>query len=506
MGLVYSSSDSASLMSAIASNLATAESTVSDLKSGSQRLITAVNGRTLSGAAYKAGKGLFSELVLPTISRVSTSIEGIKNDLVKYTGANAAISSEGFLDEEKLITQLRLMKASKAALKASAKAAGNMATNNPLPGVKDLLRETQKKFEQMANSLQADIDKALKKIKKLHDFSSQTNGLFSKSLDELSIAMQGVLVLNGTTVKSDGSYSLPGGTDKSWFSKIQPNAEKTLEQTANNAYLELYKQTEDLLKPMKGDKTDNIKRFEMLLKLYPASVVKKLLANDEFWMLADKLPSGGQTKLINGLVKYEAFGQAVAQGKWIPKIDTLGKAFENFNKFTNPIKTWVGESLKNSQFVQGAKELGVLKGLGKAATVATYVQLGVTFVSSGIDTYGKTGSIGKGVIGGGLDTLKSIGPLEGMTLGAAVGGPVGAIVGGTVGGLNVVAQFINPNLYDDIKGGAYKAYDDASETVKNIGKGISQGVNTVKNVFKNVVSNGKSIRGTMSMIKLPYLK
>lgn len=93
-----------------------------------------------------------------------------------------------------------------------------------------------------------------------------------------------------------------------------------------------------------------------------------------------------------------------------------------------------------------------------------------------------------------------------MTLGAAVGGPVGAIVGGTVGGLNVVAQFINPNLYDDIKGGAYKAYDDASETVKNIGKGISQGVNTVKNVFKNVVSNGKSIRGTMSMIKLPYLK
>ena len=86
MGLVYSSSESASLMSAIASNLATAKSTVSDLKSGSQRLITAVDGRTLSGAVYKAGKGLFSELVLPTISQVRTSIEGKQNDLVKYTG------------------------------------------------------------------------------------------------------------------------------------------------------------------------------------------------------------------------------------------------------------------------------------------------------------------------------------------------------------------------------------------------------------------------------------
>ncbi|MGX7243912.1 hypothetical protein ACWOC1_03560 [Enterococcus quebecensis] len=369
-----------------------------------------------------------------------------------------------------------------------------------------MLKHAQNRLNRMANSMQDDIDKVQKKIKKLHDFSSQTNGLFSNSLNELSIAMQGVLVLNGTVVNSDGSYSLPKGTDKSWFSKMHPNSNKILGQSSTNTFLELYKQTEALLKPVKGGKTDNIKRFEMLLKLYPASVVKKLLANDEFWMLANKLPSGWQTKLINGLAKYEAFGKAVVQGKWIPKVDTLGKAYEYFGKITNPIKTWVGESLKNSQFVQGAKQWGVAKGLGKAATVATYAQLGITFVSSGVEAYGKTGSIGKGAIGGAIDTLKSVGPLEGMTIGAAAGGPLGAAIGGALGGINVAAQFINPHLYDDMKDGAYKLYDKGAETVKNIGKGISQGVDTVKNVFKDVGNTGKALGEAISSIKLPNLK
>ncbi|MGX7201245.1 hypothetical protein BCR22_02585 [Enterococcus plantarum] len=227
MGLVYSSGDSSKLMSAMSSNLSTAKSTVSDLRSGSQRLTAAVDGRTLSGAAYNAGKGLFSELILPTISRVTTSMDGIQNDLVKYTGANAAISSEGFLDEDKLNMQMQLLKASKAALTASANTAGNLAAGNPVPGLKDMLKHAQNRLNRMANSMQDDIDKVQKKIKKLHDFSSQTNGLFSNSLNELSIAMQGVLVLSGTTVNSDGSYSLPKGTDKSWFTKIQSEKAKS---------------------------------------------------------------------------------------------------------------------------------------------------------------------------------------------------------------------------------------------------------------------------------------
>ncbi|PCS05460.1 hypothetical protein RU86_GL000839 [Lactococcus piscium] len=259
---------------------------------------------------------------------------------------------------------------------------------------------------------------------------------------------------------------------------------------------------EDLLSPLKKGKTDNIKRIEMLLKAYPANVVKKLLGNDEFWILANKLPSGIQTKLINGLSKYETFGQAIAQGKWLPKIDTLGKAYEAFGKFSSPVKTFVSESLKNAKWLKGAKEFGVAKGLGSIAKVATYAQLGITFVSSGIDEYGKTGSIGKGIIGGGIETLKSIGPLEGMTLLAPLG-PVGIAIGGTIGFGNVILQAVNPHFYDDIKDDAYKLYDNSKVA---IGKGISQGLNTAKHVYKDVQNVGKSLGKAISSIKIPKFK
>lgn len=193
------------------------------------------------------------------------------------------------------------------------------------------------------------------------------------------------------------------------------------------------------------------------------------------------------------------------------------------HKMTNSIKTYVSESLKNSQFIHGVKNWGVVKGLGTAAQVATYAQLGVTFVSSGVNEYGKTGSIGKGAIGGAINTIKSIGPLEGMTIGGTIGGVmgsaipipilgtisrvvVGTIVGGVVGGINKLGQFINPDLYDDTKDGAYKLYDKTAEVVgavsRNIGKAVEQRVDTVKQVYRDVQQVGKSVGKTLSSVKV----
>ena len=95
------------------------------------------------------------------------------------------------------------------------------------------------------------------------------------------------------------------------------------------------------------------------------------------------------------------------------------------------------ESIESmGKWLKGAKEFGVAKGLGSIAKVATYAQLGITFVSSGVDEYGKTGSIGKGIIGGGIETLKSIGRLEGMTLFAPLG-PAGIVTGLVLGSINI---------------------------------------------------------------------
>lgn len=144
-----------------------------------------------------------------------------------------------------------------------------------------------------------------------------------------------------------------------------------------------------------------------------------------------------------------------------------------------------------------------------SSQVATYAQLGVTFVSSGVNEYGKTGSIGKGAIGGVIDTIKSIGPFEGMSIGGAVAGPFGAVVGGAMELMNKGIQFLWPNKYDDIKNGAYKLYDKTAKAVgdisKNIGESVEQSVGLVKGVYESVQQIGKIIGKSLSSVQVPKI-
>jgi hypothetical protein len=496
-------------MSDLKTNLNAGKEAMNQLKTGSQRVVSAVDGHQLAGEAYTAGKGLFSELIIPTITRTTNALEKVEQELQTYKTADSFVSGEGKLDEDKLIKEIQTLQSMKHSIDSTRDFVQSMSRNHPVADMIDTFLGIQRNLTRQSETMQSNIKDVEKKLRMLREFNGKTSSLFQNSLNELKIAMQGVMVLNNTTVNADGSYSLPSGIDKSWFTQIKPNAKAEIDAYSSNAFLDLYKNVKELMDPLTSGKTDNMKRLDQLLALYPKALVDKLMKNDEFWMLADKLPPKYQTKLINGLAKYESFGQAVAKGKWIPKIDTIGKGYEWFNKLTNPIKTYVSEGLKNSKFVQGAKNLGVAKGIGTVAQVATYAQLGVTFVSSGVNEYGKTGSIGKGVIGGSIDTVKSVGPLEGITIGAAVAGPPGAIVGGIVGGANKLAQFIWPNAYDNAKNWSYDAYDKASkvgkDVSKKVGKAVAQGVDTVKHVYKDVQHVGKSIGEALSSVKLPKI-
>ncbi|MCY7068662.1 hypothetical protein MK391_08200 [Streptococcus oralis] len=107
------------------------------------------------------------------------------------------------------------------------------------------------------------------------------------------------------------------------------------------------------------------------------------------------------------------------------------------------------------------------------------------------------GKIGKSVLGGTIDTISNVGPLDGMWLGAKLGvkaGPKGLIIG-TIGGLavgtfNLVTSAVAPefkkSVYDGIKNFAYGAVDVVESGVESIGNGIHQGLETVKSVGKNV--------------------
>ncbi|MGG5342093.1 GH-E family nuclease [Enterococcus sp. AZ192] len=221
MGLIYSSSDSSQLISALQKNLQSGKEASEQLKSGSQKVIAAVDGKTLSGAAYTAGKGLFSDLIVPTISKVTSAIDSIESELQTYSSADALVSGEGTLDEDKLMQQIATKKAMKASADASAALARALSRNNPVAKVLDALLNVQSNLARMSNDFEDDIRELEKKLEKLHTFSSQTNGLFSNSLNDMKVAMQNCLILENTIVNSDGSYSLPEGVDKSWFNQLK---------------------------------------------------------------------------------------------------------------------------------------------------------------------------------------------------------------------------------------------------------------------------------------------
>ena len=116
--------------------------------------------------------------------------------------------------------------------------------------------------------------------------------------------------------------------------------------------------------------------------------------------------------------------------------------------------------------------------------------------NSKTDSKTAVGKVGKSVIGGTIDTISNVGPLDGMWLGAKIGTAfggntaIGAVVGLAWGTLNLIGSAVAPefkkSVYDGAKNLAYGAVDVVESGVESIGKGIHQGVETVKSVGKNV--------------------
>lgn len=244
MGLIYVSSESSDFMFALKSNLESGKETVSQLKSGSQKIVSAVDGQQLSGAAYTAGKGLFADLIIPTVTRTTNAIEQIEQELKKYQNADKIVASEGELNEDKLNQQIQVTRTMKNSVDQTLFFVRLQTTLNPIASVLDTLLNVQRELERMTDSFQRDIDHLQNQLRKLQDFNTQTSSLFVNSLNELKIAMQGVLILNNRTIKSDGSYSLPKGTNKSYFEKIKKDVALVIE--SGDQEIELIKETDSI--------------------------------------------------------------------------------------------------------------------------------------------------------------------------------------------------------------------------------------------------------------------
>ncbi|AYG00463.1 T7SS effector LXG polymorphic toxin [Lactococcus allomyrinae] len=225
MGMIYSSSDSQNLMDGMNANLAIAKAAVQDVVSASRTLTGAIGaGKLLDGAAFNAGKDLFSALIIPTITRASSAFDDTKKHLSRYESANNEVSSEGVLDEDKLNAKKTSTQAIKTATDNTAstfRTISSAADSVSLPFVGPMLNDAAQNLENYSESLQQDIDKINQKLQKLYTFNSAVNGLFNDDLNQLNIVVQSVTVLSDTVVKGDGSYSLPKGTDASWLTSLK---------------------------------------------------------------------------------------------------------------------------------------------------------------------------------------------------------------------------------------------------------------------------------------------
>ncbi|MDI5918949.1 hypothetical protein QLT09_09805 [Streptococcus equi subsp. zooepidemicus] len=70
MGVTYSAAESKALIQAMTNNIQIANEITDRLSSGCDHLIASLDSGELQGAAYTAGRGLFTVIIIPSIKKL----------------------------------------------------------------------------------------------------------------------------------------------------------------------------------------------------------------------------------------------------------------------------------------------------------------------------------------------------------------------------------------------------------------------------------------------------
>ena len=222
MGVKYSAQESQELIQAMTNNLLVANEVTDRLSSGCDHLISSLDSGELTGAAYTAGKGLFTEIIIPSIKKLQAAIDDIQLELTSYKNADAQISGYGDLDLDQLKELKKLREEQLAIVEAQIQ-----ARENWLNQITDLFSlNWGKAFSEKTilyntkSQIESGIQDLDDKIEKLEFFVSEVSQYFSDSLEVLSLAIQGATQLSKIIVDSDGNYYVDG-VDMSWVQKMK---------------------------------------------------------------------------------------------------------------------------------------------------------------------------------------------------------------------------------------------------------------------------------------------
>ena len=296
MGVKYSAADSAQLIQAMTSNLQVANQVTDRLSSGCDHLIASLESGELQGAAYTAGKGLFTEVIIPAIKKLQGAIDDIQGELRSYQYADSTVSEYGTLDLDLLKEQLKIkqemLEKTKAQL-AEYQSLSRRISDGFTGKLADNLSKTIALTE-VENQLNIGIREIQEKIDKLEWFVDQVSQYFTDSLQVLGLAIQGATQLSQVLVDSEGNYSTDG-IDMSWSTKMKAQEIQTYSldsETVEKADLRnLNKKVEEIKESDKSatDKIDSIiKAYEDYLFYSNKDVF------EVYWKKRNSLTKGGE--------------------------------------------------------------------------------------------------------------------------------------------------------------------------------------------------------------------
>ena len=265
MGVKYSAQESQELIQAMTNNLRVANEVTDRLSSGCDHLISSLDSGELTGAAYTAGKGLFTEIIIPSIKKLQAAIDDIQLELTSYKDADAQVSGYGDLDLDQLKELKKLREEQLAIVEAQIQVRENWLNQitdlfslnwGKAFSEKTILYNT--KF-QIESGIQ-DLDN---KIEKLEFFVSQVSQYFSDSLEILSLAIQGATQLSKLIVDSDGNY-YADGVDMSWVQKMKDVKIESAKYDSSKEAKDLHKEYQKILNKLENGKELSDKEFQIL--------------------------------------------------------------------------------------------------------------------------------------------------------------------------------------------------------------------------------------------------
>lgn len=442
-------------------------------------LETFIGSTDLQGTAYTSAKSYAENVLIPLAQGATLLSNGLSDSAKKFPDEYRSSVGEEDLDEDNLNTEIDRysnMISNNETLLAKAKSADVV---DPV---------TVLRYSMFISSAENAKSKAEEKLRKLREYDSNSSS-FCEDMSSLEEAVsQGLSQVNADYSSFTGVFPDTSNRSMPWVKTINTAYTTYIEENQKNIYEE-FKDVMD---------SDAAKYLSEAFKFLPSKLIKSLKQSEGFkeiiWGLAQSGEKGEKaaTYVLKGLMKYEEFGNAIKNTKLGTLIAGASKVFDGAKKVADPIKSFVKEGLKSTKFYKAISETATaggevsgtlnflgkgLKFAGKAATVVTFADVAISGVSGGVKEFAKTGDVGKGVIAGTFSAVKSVGPLEGATIGAAVGGGFpGAVIGAGVGlGIYILNK---TGVLDTAEDLTMKFYDKSKEVVGKAVKSVGEAIST----------------------------